>query len=238
MLDAFDLRPEAIGILWLPTHRDGEQRAPVEAVHCRDDLVFLGAKDVMGITTRQFERRLVGLGARVAEERALSKGRIHQLFRQAQRRLVGEDIGDVPQLTGLLGERLHQCRMGMAQDVHSDTASQVNQLSPALIPYSRTLAAHRNKGSWSESGNDDLVEIGTFYRGVRGGHEALLQYARMGKETPHRQAGRSRRSLNAGGLGMSARRKILFCPTAVISTEMLLVQRNGFVQRIEQALAR
>ena len=59
----------------------------------------------------------------------------------------------------------------MPEHVHGNAAGQVDQLSPALVPYARTLASHRNKGGWGESGNDDLVEIGTFYRGVRGGHQ-------------------------------------------------------------------
>jgi len=77
----------------------------------------------------------------------------------------------VPELAGLFGKRLHQRRVRMPQHVHGNTAGEVDQFTPALIPYSRTLATHRNEGGWGESRNDDLVEIGTFYRGVRGGHQ-------------------------------------------------------------------
>src|SRR5690606_22330306 len=125
-------------------------RASVEAVDGGDDLVFLGAEGVMRIATCQLERRLVGFGAGVTEKGTVGEGRIHQLFRQAQRRLIGEDIGDVPELASLLGQRLHQRRVCMPEHVHGNASGEVDQLSPALIPYSRALAAHRNEGGWSE----------------------------------------------------------------------------------------
>ena len=55
----------------------------------------------------------------------------------------------------------------MAQGVNRDAASEVHQFSTALIPYSRAQTTHRHEGGGGESGNNDLVEIGAFYRGVR-----------------------------------------------------------------------
>lgn len=117
MGDTLELGPEAIGILRLAADVDGEQGAPVEAVAGGDDLVLLRAVDIVGVAASQLEGRLVGLGAGVGEEHPLGEGGVHQLARQAQGRLVGEDVGNVPDALGLLGERLDQRRMRVAQEV-------------------------------------------------------------------------------------------------------------------------
>src|SRR3546814_3319410 len=45
----------------------------LEAVERRDNLEFLRPVDVMGVTTGQLERRLVGFRAGIAEERAVGR---------------------------------------------------------------------------------------------------------------------------------------------------------------------
>ncbi|MNZ80623.1 hypothetical protein D3C78_992650 [compost metagenome] len=174
MGDAFHLRPEAVGIFRLAADGHGEQGAAVEAVGRRDDLVLVRAVDVVGITAGQFERCLVGLGAGVGEEYALGKGGIHQLPGQAQGRLVGEDVGHVPDLVGLLGERLDQRRVGMAQGVHGDAAGEVDQLATGLVPDSGTLASHRDESGGGIVGNHHLVEIGALDLRMLNGHQFLL----------------------------------------------------------------
>ncbi|MDT4815155.1 hypothetical protein FQZ97_481770 [compost metagenome] len=172
MGDALHLRPEAIGIFRLAADGHGEQGAAVEAVGRRDDLVLVRAVDVVGITAGQFERRLVGLGAGVGEEHALGEGGFHQLLGQAQGRFVGEHVGDVPDLARLLGQRPHQRRVRVAQGVHGDAAGEVDQLSTALVPDSRTFATHRNEGGGRVVGHHVLVEIGALHRLVLNGHRS------------------------------------------------------------------
>ena len=170
MGDALDLRPETIGVLGLATNADGEQGTTVEAVERGDDLVLLRTETVMGDAAGQLEGGLVGLGAGVAEEHALGEGGIDQLVGQAQGRLVGEHVGDVPQGVGLLGQRLDQCRMAVTEGVDGDAAGEVDQLATALIPDSRTQATHRNKGGWGIVGDQILIEIGALHRIVLNGH--------------------------------------------------------------------
>jgi hypothetical protein len=129
----------------------------------------------MGDATGQLEGGLVGFGAGVAEEHALGKGGVDQLVRQAQGRLVGEHVGDVPQLVGLLGQRLDQRRVAVAQYVDRDAAGEVDQLATRLVPDAGTLATHRNEGGRRIVGNHDLVEIGTLHRGLLNGHRSLLK---------------------------------------------------------------
>ncbi|MNN16118.1 hypothetical protein D3C81_1292470 [compost metagenome] len=170
MGDALDLGTEAIGILGLATDVDGEQGTAVEAVDHRDDLVLLRTMDVVGVAAGQLQRGLVGLGAGVGEEHALGEGGVDQLLRQAQGRLVGEHVGHVPDLVGLLGQRLDQRRMRVAQRVHRDAASEVDQFTAALIPDSGTLTTHRNESGRGIVGDHDLVEVGTLNLRLRSGH--------------------------------------------------------------------
>ncbi|KAF1023951.1 MAG: hypothetical protein GAK37_03202 [Pseudomonas sp.] len=173
--DAGDFRTKTVGVLRLATHVHGEQGATVKTVQRRDDLVLLAAKTVERHATGQFERGLVGFGAGVAEEHTFGKRGIDQLVRQSQRWLVGEHVGDVPQLVGLFGQCADQRRMGMAQYVDRDAAGKVNQLAPRLVPHARTLATHGNERGRCVVGNHDLVEIGTLHRGLLNGHRSLLK---------------------------------------------------------------
>ena len=172
MGDALDLRPETVGVLRLAADADSEQSAAVEAVGSGDDLVLFRTEAVMGNATRQLERCLVGLGAGVAEEHALGEGRFDQLLAQAQGRLVGEHVGDVPQGIGLLGQRRDQCRVAVTQHVDGDAAGEVDQLSTTLIPDSRTQAAHGDEGSRGVVGDHELIEIGALHRIVLNGHQS------------------------------------------------------------------
>ncbi|MNH20925.1 hypothetical protein D3C79_807140 [compost metagenome] len=175
MADAGDLRPEAVGVLRLAADADGEQGATVEAVNGGDDLVLLGAETVVGDTPGQLERRLVGFGAGVAEERTVGEGRIDQLVRQAQGRLVGEHVGHVPQLVGLLGQGANQRRMGMAKDVNGDAAGEIDQLAARLIPDAGARSTDGNESRRCIIGDHHLVEIGALHRSLLNGHRSLLK---------------------------------------------------------------
>ncbi len=173
--DTGNLRAEAVGILGLTTDVHGKQGTAMEAVQRRDDFVLVFTELFAGITTRQFQCRFVGLGAGVAEEHAVGKGGVHQLVRQTQSRLIGEHVGDVPELARLLGERLDQCRMGMTEGVDGDAAGKVDQLAARLVPDTGAFAANRNEGGRGVVGNHYLIEIGALH--MRSGHRGLLPRA-------------------------------------------------------------
>ncbi len=92
-------------------------------------------------TTHQLDRRLVRLGAGIAQEHALGEMRcVHQLFGQPQRRLGVEHVAAVPELVRLRGERRQQICILMAKRVHRDAGTEVDVIVALGIPDSRALA--------------------------------------------------------------------------------------------------
>ncbi|MNE44195.1 hypothetical protein D3C80_1384120 [compost metagenome] len=103
--------PKTIRILGLPTHRDGEQRAPMESVIKRDNFGFIRTVAGNGVMTRQFEGRFVSLCAGVGKKYPVGKGGVDQLGGQPQRRLVSKNVAGMPQGFALLFQRFDQSRV-------------------------------------------------------------------------------------------------------------------------------
>ena len=167
VLDTARNRPEALGILGLATDADGEEGAAMEGLTEGDDLVLLLAMGVVGETTRQLERGLVGLTTGGAEVDLVGEGALGQRLGQRQCRLVGVDIGQVPDLVGLVLERLDQRRVAVTQRGDGDATGEVDVLATFLIPQTATLAAYRNGSLGCVVGHHGMVEIGTGQLGHR-----------------------------------------------------------------------
>ncbi|SSK86718.1 Uncharacterised protein [Klebsiella pneumoniae] len=161
MLDLRRQRGEIPGIGRLTARRDGEQRPPVEGVLESDDAAFFTAKAVVGIFTRQLERRLIGLSAGVTEEDPVGEGGIDKHFGQTQDRLIGVAVAGMPEFAGLVGQSLHQTRMGMPQRVHGDAAGKIDILFALLIPQPRPGAPHRNKRRWRVDRHHPFIKVVT-----------------------------------------------------------------------------
>ncbi|VDZ67362.1 Uncharacterised protein [Klebsiella aerogenes] len=97
MLDLRRQRRKILRIGRLATCRYGEQRASVEGVFERDNAAFVAAVMIVGVFTRQFQRRFVGFGAGVTKENAVGKGGVDKLFGKAQRRFVGIAVTGMPE---------------------------------------------------------------------------------------------------------------------------------------------
>ena len=81
------------------------------------------------------ERRLVGLGAGVAEEDpARPAGEVEQPLGQRQAGLVHRQVGDVAELVRLRGDRLDDLRVRVAEDRRRDAAEQVGVLAAVDVP--------------------------------------------------------------------------------------------------------
>jgi len=102
--------------------------APMEAAAEDDDPLTAG--DLASKLDRSLDR----LGAAVPEEDLIETGRgdLHQRLGKGDVRLVGGDPGaDVRELRGLVADRPHHLRMGVAHRGHRDTAGEIEDL-PAV----------------------------------------------------------------------------------------------------------
>ena len=161
MLDLWRQRGKIPGVGRLTARRNGEQRPPVEGVLESDDAAFLTAKAIVGIFTRQLERRLIGLSAGVTEEDPVGEGGIDKHFGQTQDRLIGVAVAGMPEFAGLVSQGLHQTRMGVPQRVHGDAAGKIDILFALLIPQPRPGAPHRNKRRWRVDRHHPFIKVVT-----------------------------------------------------------------------------
>ncbi len=83
------------------------------------------------IAPRGLDGALDGLGAGVGEEHLVGERQRAQFRRQ--RLLLGnaKEVGDVPQLAGLLGERGDERGMGVAEGIDGDATGKIEQ--PASV---------------------------------------------------------------------------------------------------------
>ena len=128
------LGTEAIGVGCLATDADGKEGTTVEALIEGDDLGLLLAKLFDGVAASQLESGFVRFGAGVAEVDLVGEGGGNQLLGQTQGRLVGHDVGEVPQLLALGFQGLDQLGMTVTQTVDGNATGEVDILAPFLIP--------------------------------------------------------------------------------------------------------
>ncbi|MNE49031.1 hypothetical protein D3C80_1435260 [compost metagenome] len=106
----------------------------MEGVFERHNSAFLRAKMIVSVFTCQLERRFVGFGTGVTEKDFFGKGRVDQFFSQAQRRFVGIAVAGMPELRGLIVQRLTQRRMRMPEGIHRNPTGKVDILFTLLVP--------------------------------------------------------------------------------------------------------
>ena len=94
----------------------------------------------------ELDRRLVGLGAGVAEEHAPPEARLRQPLREAHRGLGVVEVADVHQPPGLLAHGRHDARVAVADTGHRDPAEEVQVLVALGIPQARADTAHELDG--------------------------------------------------------------------------------------------
>ena len=133
-------RPEALALRHLAGgQRERPHRAAVKRAEERDDVVPLR------VVLRQLERRLVRLGARVAEERPVRtrhRRNRRQLLAEPHLRLVVE-VGarHVQELLRLVDDRLHDVGMRVAGGGHGNAGRAVEEDVAVHVLDDRALAA-------------------------------------------------------------------------------------------------
>ena len=122
---------------------DRRERTAVEALAERDNLV--AAAVLAAPLARQLDRRLIRLGARVAEEDLAAEAReLDELRGELRRRLVREEVRRVRQLRRLVPDRLHHLRMAVADIVHADAGREVVEDETVDVTHGDALAAREH----------------------------------------------------------------------------------------------
>ena len=96
------------------------------------------------IAARQLQRRLVGLGARVAEERAALERAPGQRLGELQLRLDVVEVRDVQQAAGLRGDGVREAGVAVAQHAHRDARGHVEVAAPLDVEQRAPLAARHH----------------------------------------------------------------------------------------------
>ena len=91
---------------------------------------------------RELERRLVGLGARVGEVDPPADRAGREALGQAGHRVRPEQVGDVDEPRGLVGDRRHDRRVAVPDVADGDPAEEVEVLAPLGVPQPGALSAH------------------------------------------------------------------------------------------------
>ena len=167
---------ESRRVLRLAAGGDREQRAPVEAVERGDHADLPLAELVVRIAAGELQRRLVGLGARIAEEHALGERVLDQPLRETQRRLAGQPVRHVPQRARLVGDRADHRRVAMAERSHGHAAREVDVHPPVLVPHARAFPAYGDERGRRIALHHQRVEVGAGdgHRGGGGGQRGDL----------------------------------------------------------------
>ncbi len=177
-VEAFDRRTKPFQVLGISGSSDGRERAPVESALERDEAPALRPPARVVIAPRRLDGGLAGFGARVAEEYPVGERRRDEPLRQGFLVADAIEIGRVPELLGLLGQRRDEPRMRMAQYVDGDARCEVqvavartrDEPSALAALEDQILACVRRHYGWRRPGGV-LCGLGFGVRGRQGcGH--------------------------------------------------------------------
>ena len=130
-------RLKIAAIFFLAGDGKSAQCASVKGILQRDDLEFFRI-DFVAVRARHFERAFHGLGAGVAEERALQAAGFGEPLGEWALIGVVVEVGGVQQAAGLLADHLHQARVRVAERVYADAGDEVEV---ALAGWVKNIAA-------------------------------------------------------------------------------------------------
>ena len=125
VIEALDRRAEALQVLGVAAGRDGRQRTAVKSAAEGDDAPALRIAGDIVIATRRLDRGFARLGAGIAEEHLVGERHADEPLGQALLPLDAIEIGRVPQLAGLLGQRRDEAWMRVPQHVDGDAGGEV-----------------------------------------------------------------------------------------------------------------
>ena len=107
----------------------GREAAAVERAVAADHPVALGMADMRLVLARHLDRQLDRLGPRIVEEHGVGEAVGDQPLGEALLSRDLEQVRDVPEFPGLLGHRLDQMRMAMAERGDGDAAREIEKFA-------------------------------------------------------------------------------------------------------------
>ncbi len=135
---------EILPVLWLTSDRERAQRAAVEGVLKRNDLVLLRV-DGAAVRVNHFERALDGLGPGIREEGARQAAHFHQALGERTLILVVIQVRAMDQQPGLFAEDLQNARMGVAQGVDPDPRQEIEVAAALQIVQIAAFPARKDE---------------------------------------------------------------------------------------------
>ena len=134
-------RLKALVVFLLAGCAQRRQRAAVKRTECGHDLEPAAAV-LVAPSARELDRRLVGLGAGIAEERAAVAEPVCKPLGQSRHRLGVEHVRDVSELLGLFLDRAHDAGMTMPEARHGKSAEEIQVAISIRVVQVRAVAAN------------------------------------------------------------------------------------------------
>ena len=125
LVEAVDRRSEAFQIFLVTGCGDRSQSAPMEGAFKCDDAIPLRLAGGRLIFAHHLDRALDRLGAGILEEHGVGEADCAQPVGEPFALRDAVKIGDVPDLVSLLGERVGQVRMRMAQRIDGNAGGEI-----------------------------------------------------------------------------------------------------------------
>jgi hypothetical protein len=147
LAEAIGQRLERLLLLRLAGRGQGGERAAVERAIGRDNVEALGAAVGLAVTARELDGALVRLGPGVGEEHPTATAE-QAVEARAELRLylVVIEVGHVQQLAALVGERVSNPGMGMAERHDRQPAEEVEVATSLGVPELCPLTADERDG--------------------------------------------------------------------------------------------
>ena len=145
LIEAVDLGAEPFNIFLLTARCDGCERAAMKGPLESEDAVALRLAIGGMEFPRGLDRAFIRLGTGIREEYDIREGRLGQPAGEAFTLGDHVEIGDMPELLRLRGQRLHEMGMRMPDDVHGDAAGKVEESSPVGCVEPRPLTSLEGK---------------------------------------------------------------------------------------------
>ena len=139
-------RLEAVTVLLLPGGGHRGEGAPVEGIPHRDDLVAIAREVLAAVSPGQLEGRLVGFGARVAEEDPVAERVLAEKPGEMGLGRRMKEVGHVDQRPRRLPDGSRDPRMAVPERYDADPGGEIQVLAPIGIPDADPLATDQADG--------------------------------------------------------------------------------------------